>query len=291
MLGEAVLVEIEKVAKQLDVEPAALAAVAHIESGLRTHAMVGGRPEPLIRFEGHYFDRRLSGARREEARRSGLASPEAGAVRNPPSQAARWTLLARAARLDRKAAYESVSWGIGQVMGAHWAWLGYSSVEALVDEARSGTAGQLRLMARYIDKAGLDDALRRRDWAAFARGYNGPGFRRNGYDRKLAKAYARYSQRQTGQPVLPLRRGMRGDAVRALQLGLARHGFSLQADGIFGPQTEDAVRRFQARHGLIVDGIVGPATAAALEAENPERFSFTRWLGRLLDRLFGRSAL
>ena len=107
MLGEAVLIEIEKIAKRLGIEPAALAAVAHIESGLRTHAMVGGKAEPLIRFEGHYFDRRLSGAKREEARRSGLASPEAGAIANPPSQSARWSLLARAARLDRRAAYES----------------------------------------------------------------------------------------------------------------------------------------------------------------------------------------
>ncbi len=291
MLGETVLNEIEKVAQWLRVEPAALAAVAHIESGLRTHAMVGGRAEPLIRFEGHYFDRRLSGAKREEARRAGLASPEAGAVANPASQAARWSLLARAARLDRRAAYESVSWGIGQVMGAHWAWLGYASVDALAEEARSGVAGQLRLMARYIDKAGLAEALRRRDWAAFGRGYNGPGFHRNGYDRKLARAYARYSHGKIDTPGLVLRRGMRGNAVRNLQLSLVRHGFSLQVDGIFGPRTDDAVRRFQEWRGLVVDGIVGPASTAALEASESRGFSVSTWIGNFLKRLFGRTAL
>lgn len=290
MLGEAVLIEIEKIAKRLGIEPAALAAVAHIESGLRTHAMVGGKAEPLIRFEGHYFDRRLSGAKREEARRSGLASPEAGAIANPPSQSARWSLLARAARLDRRAAYESVSWGIGQVKGAHWAWLGYASVDALADEARSGIAGQLNLMARYIDKAGLADALRRRDWAAFARGYNGPGFRKNGYDRKLARAYARYERGKIGAPAAILRRGMRGDTVRSLQISLARHGFPLHADGIFGPQTEDAVRRFQERRGLVVDGIAGPATMAALETRESGGFSLSGWIGNFLERLFGRRA-
>ena len=36
-------------------------------------------------------------------------------------------------------------------------------------------------------------------------------------------------------------------------------------DGVYGPQTEGAVREFQRRtQGLQVDGIVGPATAAAL---------------------------
>lgn len=291
MLGEAVLTEIEKIAKRLGIEPAALAAVAHIESGLKTHAKVGGRAEPLIRFEGHYFDRRLSGAEREEARRGGLASPEAGAIANPASQSARWSLLARAARIDRRAAYESVSWGIGQVMGAHWAWLGYASVDALVDEARSGTAGQLNLMARYIDKAGLADALRQRDWAAFARGYNGPGFRKNGYDRKLAKAYTRYSRDNVGTPYTLLRRGMRGDAVRNLQILLNGHGFCLRIDGVFGPQTEGAVRRFQDRQGLLVDGIVGPATMTALEKRESGGFFLSGWFVKLLKRLFGRATL
>ena len=38
----------------------------------------------------------------------------------------------------------------------------------------------------------------------------------------------------------------------------------IPADGIFGPVAERAVRRFQRRHGLVPDGIVGPLTRAAL---------------------------
>ena len=282
MFGKAVMEEIGTVARGLGVEPAALAAVAHIESGARTHAMIDGRAEPLIRFEGHYFDRRLAGAGRERARREGLASPQAGAVPNPASQAARWALLGRAAAIDRAAAYESVSWGVGQVMGAHWAWLGYPSVDALVAEARDGVSGQLRLMACFIAKAGLAGALRARDWATVARAYNGPGYRRNAYDTKLAKAYARYaggtaaaSTDSTPRP------GARGEAVRALQEALAAHGHALVADGVFGPLTETAVKSFQAQRGLAADGIAGPATMAALRQPAEEGGGLLRRLLRL----------
>jgi N-acetylmuramidase len=197
MFTQETISEIAAVARELGIEPAALLAVAEVESGGKAFATVEGRLEPLIRFEGHYFDRRLTPAKRQAARRQGLASPLAGAVVNPASQAERWKLLARASAIDRKAALESVSWGLGQVMGAHWAWLDYASVEALADEARNSVAGQARLMARYIAKAGLRAALIGRDWHAFARGYNGPTYRRFGYHTKIAAAYKRHAATQS----------------------------------------------------------------------------------------------
>ncbi|MDH6233475.1 hypothetical protein M2281_004086 [Mesorhizobium soli] len=192
MFTQEIIDEIRAAARSLGIEAEALLAIAEVESGGQAYARVDGRNEPLIRFEGHYFDRRLSTVNQIKARALGLSAPAAGAVANPRTQEARWRLLARAAEIDRKAAYESVSWGVGQVMGAHWAWLDYANVDALVAEARSGIAGQIRLMAGYIDKAGLTAALRDRDWTAFARGYNGPDYRKNGYHTKIAAAYGRY---------------------------------------------------------------------------------------------------
>lgn len=294
MPNEDVKRHIADLARRLDVDAAALTAIAHLESALRPHAVVDGRHEPLIRFEGHYFDRRLDGERRERARREGLASPSAGAVANPAGQAARWRLFEHAAAIDRKAACESVSWGMGQVMGAHWAWLGYGDVEALVVEARSGAAGQLRLMGRYLEKAGLLPALRSREWATVARGYNGPGYRANAYDTRLAQAFARFSNApavpSSGLPVL--RRGARGDAVRRLQGALTDHGHPTAADAVFGPLTQAAVRAFQHRHGLVVDGVVGPATWAALEptALAPAIDGLLPWLVHQFARFLARLA-
>jgi hypothetical protein len=56
----------------------------------------------------------------------------------------------------------------------------------------------------------------------------------------------------------------RGDDVRAVQQALARAGFSVVADGVFGPATDRAVRQFQASRRLTVDGIVGSQTRARL---------------------------
>ncbi len=39
-----------------------------------------------------------------------------------------------------------------------------------------------------IGKAGLVPVLKREDWASFARTYNGPNFRKNQYDTRMAKA-------------------------------------------------------------------------------------------------------
>ena len=63
--------------------------------------------------------------------------------------------------------------------------------------------------------------------------------------------------------------GSRGDNVIALQKQLNAAGYNLAVDGIFGAATAAAVRDYQSRNALTVDGIVGPQTMNTLfEKEN-----------------------
>lgn len=73
--------------------------------------------------------------------------------------------------------------------------------------------------------------------------------------------------RQPTKPVKRtlLKRGYRGEDVKELQLKLNRLGHSLAVDGIFGAKTEAAVKDFQRKAKIEVDGIVGKQTLTALE--------------------------
>lgn len=57
-----------------------------------------------------------------------------------------------------------------------------------------------------------------------------------------------------------LKRGMKGDAVRALQAQLVGYGYKIDVDGSFGPATENAVMCYQEDNDLAVDGSVGRQT-------------------------------
>ena len=275
--------EAAKIAGALNVDTSSLLAVAEVESGGKAYATVDGRQEPLIRFEGHYFDKRLTPEQRKRARAEGLASPKTGGVPNPSKQADRWKIVERAAKINRDAAYESISWGLGQVMGAHWEWLGFSNVGALVAMARKSIAGQMELMARFIEKSNLDDALRSKDWKKFAKGYNGPGYAKNAYDTKMAKADARWAKKLAAvqptklTPTAPqapasvdltarqvsaiMHLGSKGEFVVDLQKKLNTLGYGpLEPDGEFGEATDIAVKAFQEDNGLTPDGWAGPKT-------------------------------
>lgn len=72
-------------------------------------------------------------------------------------------------------------------------------------------------------------------------------------------------ERQLGERILTL--GSWGADVFQLQLELIRGGYDIQADGLFGRETQRAVLALQAANGLPADGVAGPATLAVLHAD------------------------
>lgn len=148
-----------------------------------------GRPTML--FEPHLFWREMggSGAKRSRAAALGLAYEKWGAKPYPSDSYPRLLL---AMQIDETAALRSASWGLGQLLGSNHVAAGYATPQAMVAAFCDSEAAQLEGMAGFIRKGGLDRHLRAHAWAAFARLYNGPGYAKNQYDVRLARAYARW---------------------------------------------------------------------------------------------------
>ncbi len=148
-----------------------------------------GRPKML--FEPHIFYRELGpGPKRDKAVQLGLAYPRW--KRNYPKDS--YPRLLKAMGIDEEIALRSASWGLGQLMGFNAVAAGYPSAKAMVLAFLDDEEHHLRAMIRFIKSMGLDDELRRHDWKGFALGYNGPGFAKNRYDKKLAVSYTRWQK-------------------------------------------------------------------------------------------------
>ena len=184
LLGQA---DIAKAAEDLGVSVAAVMAVNEVES-LGRGFLPDGRP--VILYERHIMHRLLAEAGHDAdalaAKYPNVVYPRRGGYAGGAAEHAR---LATACGIDRACALQSASWGQYQVMGFHWQICGYDSVEAFVEAMRGGEGAHLEAFVRFIaaDPA-LHKALKGRKWAEFARLYNGPAYKDNLYDQRLARA-------------------------------------------------------------------------------------------------------
>mgnify|MGYP002783554467 FL=1 len=172
-------------ANLLNLEVAVIRAVVEVEAA-GSGFLPDGRPKIL--FERHWFFK-LTPLPVSQTR-SDLSNPKPGGYLGGIRE---WYRLNEALNLDRIPAIKSASWGLGQVMGFNYKLAGYSDVEEFVNAMHISEGKHLQAMMNFIKSQNLDKALRSRDWVAFARGYNGPAFARNQYDKKLAAAYAKYA--------------------------------------------------------------------------------------------------
>jgi hypothetical protein len=244
---------ITRAAADLGCDVAAVKAVIDVES--RGGFLDDKRPKIL--FERHYFWRLTNGKHSRVS--PDICSSDAGGYKGGKRE---YDRLETALRLDREAALKSASWGAFQIMGANHKAAGYADVESFCKAMCESEDKQLEAFVSFVKTNRLDDELRRLDWAGFARGYNGPAYKKNRYDEKLAAAYVLHSSgpRTSGGGITrALRMGDEGEDVRRLQEKLG-----LVADGDFGPRTKTALMAFQQKNGLLADGVAGPRTLAKL---------------------------
>ena len=180
-----------KAAKLLNCEPAAIAAVARVESGKYGCFYADGFP--IILFERHKFYKNLPASLKAQVRADHpeLCGPSPYGRGEYGTVAQQRVKFSQAFRIDEEAAMMACSWGAFQELGENYDDYGFKAVGEFVDVMKSGADGQLSIFLKSIIRRGLADELRRHDWAGFARNYNGPSYRRNEYDTRFADAYRR----------------------------------------------------------------------------------------------------
>lgn len=171
---------------ELGVEVEALKAVAEVE------APGGGflpNGYPKILFEGHLFSKYTGGKFDKE---------------EPTISYPKWTKefylggekehdrLNIAKALDRDAALKAASWGKFQILGANYLDAGCDRLAIFVHDMHISEVEHLKAFINIIRNWKLIEALKYHKWEVFARKYNGPGFKENQYDIKMAEAYNRF---------------------------------------------------------------------------------------------------
>jgi len=175
-------------ASELHIAPSAACAVLAIESA--GQGFKNGRQ--IIRFENHVFGRHKTISnkvfndhflydkskvwRGHRWRRDASDLAWIDQHTTKAGQNGEWEVLEFAMSLDRSAALMSISMGSPQIMGFNHKLIGYSTVEDMFDAFNSGDRTHvLGLFDFIMSDSKMPDALRSKNWSAFAALYNGAG--------------------------------------------------------------------------------------------------------------------
>ena len=170
--------DFEEAAHRLGCEWEFIAAVA-IKESRRLGFADDGRP--IIRFEPHLFNRITDNR----------FVPEHGEMirRAFSRQADRWTHFAQVYALDPEAALRSASFGMFQVLGDNYPQMGMANAHDYVAALARSEKDQLAAFEAYVRRRNLLDEMRDKNWAGFARVYNGPAYQQNQYDTLLERHF------------------------------------------------------------------------------------------------------
>lgn len=181
----------QQAASLLGCDIAAIKAVAEVESS--GNGFIDDKPKIL--FEPHIFWRELIKAGinpvahvpgNEDILYQVQGSKPYGKYSMQHSK------LERAKKIDEPSALKSASWGKFQIMGFNFSLCGYGTLHEFIKAMYTSEDDHLLAFVGFVKSSGLADELQRKDWAAFAKKYNGPSYRINSYDTKLAEAYNKF---------------------------------------------------------------------------------------------------
>lgn len=188
--------EYAKIAAEFGVEQAVVYAIQKIESGGNGY-FPDGRAKIL--FEGHVFWSQLVKAGKDPnkyvAGNENILFPKWDKTKYKGG-VAEYDRLAQAQKIDHIAALKSASWGEFQIMGFNHKTVGYPDVESFVEAMKVPGTNNIKALMQFCKNNNLLRHVNSasKDWASFAKGYNGPGYAANKYDTKLAAAYETFKK-------------------------------------------------------------------------------------------------
>lgn len=184
-----------KIAEENNIEVAAIKAVNEVEARGKATFKDGSLK---ILFEGHVFWRELKKKGidpKDHVQGNEDILYEDWTSKHYQGGLAEYDRLKRAIEIDEEAAMRSCSWGAFQIMGFHAEKLGFEDVFDFVFFLQTGEFQNLQMFIKFCEVNNLLRHLRSKNWKAFARGYNGPGYAQNRYDIKLEAAYNRFKKK------------------------------------------------------------------------------------------------
>lgn len=174
------------VAAELGVDVASIKAVVSIEAGSQMKGF-WAPGIPVINFDRSMYNRfRHTVPSRKGAVGEKVSPKLTGYARSE------WTQLINARKVNAQGANMGTFWGMFQIGGFNYRLCGCKTVDEFVRLMAYSELEQLELFAAFISNTGMLADLKAKNWAGFARKYNGPGYAKRGYHRKMAAAYAKF---------------------------------------------------------------------------------------------------
>lgn len=178
------------VAGELGVEVAAIKAVVRIEAGASLQGFLAPGV-PVINFDRSMYRKARSSSK--------VKAPASEKVPDGITNAygrREWAQLVAARKVNLEKANMGTFWGMFQIGGFNYKLCGCSSVQEFVDRMSFSEFEQLQLFANFIKNAGMLTDLRNKNWAGFARKYNGSSYRSRGYHTRMAREYKKYKAQE-----------------------------------------------------------------------------------------------
>jgi hypothetical protein len=276
MFSQEIIDAVVAAAKAQNWPASALLAVVECETSGKPFEQDGHTPSLL--FERHKFYSEMQKhepSKLKAAIAAGLAIPHwsrSTQYKDQGTSAGRLNVIAKARAIDEEVANRAASWGLGQTMGFNAESLHYDNAIDMVAELSKGIAEQVDALVREIKTNHLDRYLIAKNWAAFAKGYNGAGYKKNNYDTRMATADARWVRR-LGQIESGEFYPRPGKTITTVyQTKLKELGFNVgKVDGDWGDLTTGACSAFQRREGLKITGHPNDETTALLDKTEDKR--------------------